>query len=60
MDLVLYYGYKIAAVFKEIRNAIAKEIETVTSLNVSGVSLTVKSLSLKSDYKNKNEDFITT
>lgn len=60
MDLVLYYGYKIAGVFKKIRQAITKEIETMTSLNVSGVTLTVKSLALKDDYKNKNEDFVTT
>lgn len=60
MDLVLFYGYKIATVFKTIRDAISKEIEKMTSLNVSGVALTVKSLSLKSDYKNKNEDFTTT
>jgi ABC-type dipeptide/oligopeptide/nickel transport system ATPase component len=57
MDLVLYYGYKIAKIFKEIRRALSQEIETMTSLNVSGVALTVKSLALKADYKNKNEDF---
>ena len=60
MDLVLYYGYNIATILKKIRDAISKEIDSMTSLNVSGVSLTVKSLSLKADYKNKNEDFATT
>ena len=60
MDLVLYYGYKVVIVFKKIREAITKEIETMTSLNVSGVALTVKSLASKEDYKNKNEDFVTT
>ena len=49
--------YNIAEVFIEIRKALSKEIETMTSLNVSGVSLTAKSLALKDDYINKNEDF---
>ena len=42
---------------EEIRRALSKEIENMTSLNVSGVALTVKSLALKADYKNKNKDF---
>ncbi len=59
MDIVLYYGYKIPDVFKKIRDAVIDEIEKITSLNVSAVVLTAKSLVLKSDYKNKNKDFVT-
>ena len=58
MDLILYYGYKIPNVFRKIRDAVIREIETMTSLNVSSVSLTAKSLVLKEDYKNKNKDFV--
>ena len=59
MDLILYYGYKIPAVFRKIRDAVIREIETMTSLNVSAVSLTAKSLVLQPDYKNNNKDFMT-
>ena len=58
MDLVLYYGYKIPDVFRKIRGAVIREIETTTSLNVSAVCLTAKSIALKEDYKNKNKDFV--
>ncbi len=53
MDLVLYYGYRIPNVFKNIRDSIVNEIENITSLNVSGVALTVKGIALK---KQKNEN----
>lgn len=59
MDLVLFYGHKIPVVFKNIRGAVIEEIENITSLNVSSVSLTAKSLVLKENYKNRNKDFVT-
>lgn len=49
MDLVLYFGYKIPHVFGKIRSAVIEEIERITSLNVSSVSLTAKSLVLKKE-----------
>ena len=51
IDLILYFGYKIPELFKKIRDSIVKEIETMTSLNVSSVSLTAKSIVLKQDTK---------
>lgn len=59
MDLVLFYGHKIPVVLRNIRNSVIDEIENITSLNVSSVSLTAKNLVLKDNYKNINKDFVT-
>ena len=43
-DLVLFYGYPIPALLRELRKEITSELENITSLNISAVVLTAKSV----------------
>lgn len=43
-DVVLYYGYPIPQVFRQVREAISSEIEKWTTLNIHSITLTAKNL----------------
>ena len=49
IDLVLYYGFRIPELFKNLKYKITKEVETWTSLNITSIVLTAKSLILKEE-----------
>lgn len=45
-DLIIYYGHPIPALLKDLKKSITVELEKLTSLNISAIVLTAKSIIL--------------
>jgi len=46
MDLVLFYGYSIKPLLRDVQKKVIEEVERLTALNISSLNLTAKSLVL--------------
>lgn len=51
IEISIIYGYDIISVVKSMQRKVAKEIEHMTSLNILGINVDVKTLRLKNDFK---------
>lgn len=47
LEMIIYYGYNIVDTAKSIQAIVAREIETMTSLNIISIELKVNSLKVK-------------
>lgn len=46
MDLVLFYGYSIKPLLRDVQRKVIEEVERLTALNINSLNLTAKSLVL--------------